>query len=158
MGMSKNDTSHSCLSKSWNLHRYRFFADARCWPIVLSKDWETFQGIPISSLGAVIRRNCIRWGGRKMVKKLKKWTLTLDRESIIDWAVSFHVSGWPDDALSNECIFMSVWRKTSNTITKKYAKVEKSILDFHAHQNPRIWPKNKMKTCSNVTKYDKLST
>ena len=73
---------------------------------------------------------------------------------------SVNGSDWPDDALSNERIFMPVKHELSDRWAKKYGenrKLEKSILHFDAHQNPRIWPTNKMKRSSNVTKYDELS-
>ena len=33
----------------------------------------------------------------------------------------------------------------------------KSTVNFHAHQNPRIWPDNRMERYSNGSMYDKLS-
>ena len=93
----------------------------------------------------------------EMVKKLEKWTLTLDGKSIVKVAVSVHIFDLPNDSLSNEGIFISVWRNISNRMTEKYGEVEKSILHFDAHQNPRILQGNRMKRYSNGTKYDKLS-
>ena len=42
----------------------------------------------------------------------------------------------------------------SDEMKHKVWKSEKSIFRFHAHENPRIWPDNKIKRYWNVAKYD----
>ena len=123
------------------------------WLINRPIDWKKFQGIPISFLGVVSKMPTVRFWGGKMAENLKKWTLTSDGKSILDWLVSLHGVDWPIDALSNECMFRPVWCNMSNRMKHKVWIVEKWILDFHAHQNPRIWPESRMKRYSNVRKY-----
>ena len=87
---------------------------------------KSFQRTAISSSVVVIRV----WTGYPKVEKwpenTKKWTLTSCGYSIVDWAVWFNVFGRSDYVLSNEYIFMSVWRKISNRLANEYGKNPKS--------------------------------
>ena len=89
-----------------------------------SIDWKKFQRISTSFLGVLIKSVLVDFGDQKKAKNLKNWTLTPEKNGILDWAVLLHVPYRIDYVLSNEHILRSTGLNMRHRMTKKYAKSE----------------------------------